>query len=418
MDRKLVINTLKDTLQKMNKLGIKDFANLAQSEDLYKAFEISDPLAQVLAKQDEFAKPKNLHVNFASGSSQYSEKAAAFFLCRHAEQHGKDAAVDSLIEMLCKTEADLLLVMEISGVSCENEIQLEENIKMVPYTQLPSSYLRDSWTNSKIKYQTTFEGFSGFKPPSQIHDNLEKAYLIYTIKVKPVFFDYNEGGEKDHQFSVVYDAYTRLDEVRLCLTAIGICSPLEERRWHQFKDEVLADAIRISTMSFRPIEIKPFRLRKSEKITEENTVSVINSYFKLPEKFQHRMIRALDRLNKAMRRSTLGDIALELSIALEAILLDSERGDNRFKVSMRSGIAFSNDLEQRVLCRNVVKKMYDIRSKLVHDGIDSPIGNKRMKETGLMREATSFSAVIMTNLIKNGPPNWPELELSVKSLDI
>jgi len=93
-------------------------------------------------------------------------------------------------------------------------------------------------------------------------------------------------------------------------------------------------------VSFRPIEIKPFRLRKSEPIEEKTATPIIKSYFNLQSKFQSQIIRGLDRLNQAMRRSTVGDKAVELSIALESVLLSEERGDNQFKTSLRSGIVF------------------------------------------------------------------------------
>jgi hypothetical protein len=216
--------------------------------------------------------------------------------------------------------------------------------------------------------------------------------------------------------AAIEKAFTSLDEVRLCLTSISVCSPLEEHRWKQYMDEMLEDAANVSAgISFRQIEIIPARLRKSEPLEEEKAASIIGCYFDLPIKYQSRMIRALDRLNQAMRRSSVGDMAVELSIALETLLLGDEKGDNRFKVALRSGIAFSESIEERIKCRKVIKRMYDLRSNLVHQGDD---GNSRPENKDDIENAISFTAVIINNLIKKRKePDWPLLEISGKSLE-
>lgn len=417
MNRKLIIEELKKTL-----LKIKETPNakLTLSERLKfskqnQALESSRPLAQILEKQDEFLKSKNLHFNHGSGSLQFSPGAVALFLCRQAEQKGPEAAVDSLIDIFAKTEADLLCVMALRGVNCEKEIQLTKTIKMVPMALLPPSWRKDSIENFDTAPLGEFWKISAFNPLGIGPSNLERAFLITSIKVQPVIFDF-ETLDLEKSPELENNAFTSLHGVRLCLTSLGNCSPLSEYCWKQYKDAVLEDAANLSSgMSYSLIEIAPLSLRKSGSIQEEKAAPIIESYFKLPNKFQSQIKRALERLNQAMRRSTVGDIAVELSIALESLLLDTEIGDNRFKVSLRSGIAFSNDLEERIQCREVIKEMYDLRSKLVHNGDDS---NSVPGKREIIEKAITFTSLIINNLIKNEKkPEWSRLELSGKSIE-
>jgi len=422
MDRELVIETLKATLPKMKEITT---AGLSLSERLkfsrqVQELECSEPLAQVLENQDEFKKPKNIHFNHGSGGScAFQPSAAALFLCRQAEQVGAEAAVDSLIDIFAKAEADLLCVMALRGVSCKKVIQLTETIKMVPLALLPPSWRKDSLKKSNTGSVDDFGEFSAFKPFPIEPSGLERAFLITIVNIKPVLFDYETISEKDSPNLATNEAFTSLNQVRLCLTSIGNCSPLEEFCWKQFSDEVLENASNVSSgMTSRHIEIKPFRLRKSEPIQEEKASQIIKSYFQLTGTFRSQITRALDRLNQAMRRSTVGDMAIELSIALESLLLTEEIGDNQFKVSLRSGIVFSHDLDKRIQCRKIIKDMYGLRSKLVHKGINS---NSVPEKREVIEQALTFTSTIIKNLIQNGklplPEDWSILELSGKPLE-
>lgn len=401
MDKPLVIKALKEVLPNFNQERLVN---------------TTEPLYQVLSQQNEFVKSDNIHFNHGSGSSQFNPRAAAFFLCRQAIKFGEASAVESLIKIFKRKEADLLCIISVRGISCKNEICLTDSIKLIPMENLPPSSRKLSLQRSISNPRFDFDSLSAFNPTFIKPKDIERAFLITTIKIKPVLFDYHQKIEDELQNRTYNEAFTSLDETRLCLTALGYCSPLEEFRWRQYKDEELEDAANVSTgISISPIEIISTYLRKSKEINEKCAFSILKNYLNLPKNFKSRILIALNRLNLAMRRSTVGDIAVELSVALESLLLANEKGDNRFKVSLRSAIAFSENLSERLQCRKTIREMYDIRSKLVHDGKDSKHDQDAKK---CVEEAIIYSATIIKNLIKNGEPsNWSELELSGKSLN-
>ncbi|MFQ5482902.1 MAG: hypothetical protein ACE5ER_09095, partial [Nitrospinaceae bacterium] len=363
MDRQKVIEILDLTFPKMRALRYtgSSLSGRLQFSEVKEKIKISGKLAEVLKDQEEFSGPKNLHFNHGLGSMAFQPEDAALFLCRQAELVVAQKAVDHLEDILARKDGELICVMALRGVSCDKEIQLTESIRMVPLAHLPPSKRKENLQNSKPPSMGDLQSVSAFNPFFVEPADLERAFLITNIKIDPVLFDYEEMSDAKRSSinSSVIEAFSRLDEVRFCLTAIGNCSPLEEYRWKQFEDEILEDAANISSgMSYGSIEIKPFRLRKSEPIEEEKAAQILKSYFACPESYRKRIKIALNRLNQSMRRSTVGDAAVELSIALEVLLLGDGRGDNNFKVSLRSGITFSHELNERKECRETIKKIY------------------------------------------------------------
>ncbi len=136
------------------------------------------------------------------------------------------------------------------------------------------------------------------------------------------------------------------------------------------------------------------------------------------------MKTALKHLNQAMCHSIVGDKALDLSVALECLLLGTEKGNNTFKVALRAALTAYPKLEQRAACRSIIQSMYGIRSKLVHNGEGSS-NNETVKVKGqdpmpaqeVVKKATDLTVLIIQNLMKNEEePDWLNLEMSGKPL--
>ncbi len=418
MNKKKIVQTLKKLLPQIKVITTKYPANIPLDENLRisklrEELKIIGPLKKVLQKENEFKKPKNPSYNNGRGYGPFRSNEAALFLCHQGGQFGATNAVNKLIKIFSHKETDLICLMALRGINCKNKIQLTKKVKMVPLSQLPISNIKVSLEQQNPIQLLNISNFSAFNSLSMPFYNIEKAFLITTIKVKPVLFD---NRTKKVGLSPAYlEATSCLNNIRLCLTAIGICSPLEEFSWVQFKDEALEDAVHASSSrSFKHIEIIPRKLRESKKIQEKEAALFIKSFLKLDGKFKKRIVIALERLNQSMRRQTVGEKAVEISIALETLLLGEEKGDNIFKTSLRSGIVISPNLSDRRECRKIIKKIYGYRSDLVHKGENS---NNVSNSVDITERAIHFTAKIITILIKYGKdPEWSELELSGKPL--
>ena len=67
-------------------------------------------------------------------------------------------------------------------------------------------------------------------------------------------------------------------------------------------------------------------------------------------------------------RSRLEDQLIDLVIALEALFSPGKEGELRFRISQRAAILLGNNPTEKLEIAGFIKKMYDARSKLVHEG--------------------------------------------------
>lgn len=396
-------------------------------EEMKRLKPLIDELTKILEEQDEFSGTINLMIRSGSGATGFQPMMAAKFLCRRAHKVGAEIAVDNLEKILLTTEADLICIMALRGVHCNEEVQLTEGVKLLPIESLPSSRQKNSLLESSERYDSlAWENASAFNPNFMSSRNIARAALVTTVKLQQVLYDSGDSDNPREQLEIdfIQDVYKTMDEIRLCLTSTGLCYPLEEFNWQQYTDAVLQDAAGGGGKSFGHLEIIPRNQYALGNITEENARPLVEGYFNLPDKFRGRMRIALERLNQAMCRSGVGDRAVDLSVALECLLLGTEKGDNTFKIALRSALVAYSDVEQRMYCRSIIQSMYNIRSNLVHNGIDSNKGEvvkvkggDRMSARDVVEEATKLTVLIIQNLIKNGEePDWFNIEISGKSL--
>jgi len=69
---------------------------------------------------------------------------------------------------------------------------------------------------------------------------------------------------------------------------------------------------------------------------------------------------------KAMCSITQDDSLVNLTIAMENILLPKEERELRYKFSLRAALILSEKFEMRQKIKDIFKKVYDTRSKIVH----------------------------------------------------
>ncbi|MFX0137715.1 MAG: hypothetical protein ACFFDN_29010 [Candidatus Hodarchaeota archaeon] len=69
---------------------------------------------------------------------------------------------------------------------------------------------------------------------------------------------------------------------------------------------------------------------------------------------------------KAMHSLTQDDSLVNLTIAMESILLPKEEGELRYKFSLRAALIPPEKFEMRKKIMDIFKKVYDSRSKVVH----------------------------------------------------
>jgi len=240
--------------------------------------------------------------------------------------------------------------------------------------------------------------------------SVPEVALIRRVIVEPFITNAHE--DQQPRSAEPLSVYHLLDEVRNVLTAVGPSAPIQAVSWFQFDDRDLDDALFGAGRLVRHHEIMPMHYDAVSDFNCAQAVELVRGFYRLEAKLRRRLIVALDRLNLAIRRQSIGDRALEVCIALEAILSDG-KGENTYKVALRSALLTGLGTEARA----AVGATYSLRSALVHDGVAPSMvkvaGKGKTRSEEVVAEAIRVCADVIDAVIRRGElPDWYEYEIN------
>jgi hypothetical protein len=130
------------------------------------------------------------------------------------------------------------------------------------------------------------------------------------------------------------------------------------------------------------------------------------------EKFQgseaNALNTALDRIRFAIRQSEITGKAIDLGIAIEALLLHeikSSRTELKYRCAVRAAQFLGGGKSERLATFKRLQEVYDLRSRAVHKG--RLLGNDN--ETRIIESAVQISLSIARKIIQIGRfPKWEE----------
>lgn len=308
--------------------------------------QIYKRITTILAELPELATLKDRRI--AKGYSIEHIERAATFLFRRSLIVDVEQAVENLEQVLNLKQADLHYVMIVSDVHCQVELNVTDSIKIMSLQQLYKlipyhliGYLEEV-TKRKINNLLDLNS-------SEIKQAMEnKIALIKTEKLTNVWID----NHKNDTRLKWREIYKNLNEIKHGLIATGKYIPIGENRWEEFSNILLEEFV--STFCFGELheEIIPHRYFKGNNnilLIQEDIDKWVKVYLSLNQKLKNKMGISLERINQAKLRNSTGNRALELAIALESLLLGSEKGDNNFKLALRAALIFSQDLKKKIL---------------------------------------------------------------------
>lgn len=145
-------------------------------------------------------------------------------------------------------------------------------------------------------------------------------------------------------------------------------------------DEICADLVPLYGAKghfVNPKELEKFWMHLSiSKVNHEQAEQIQEIYSKIvaceTNSKNNNLIFALKRFNRCMLRNENDDMAIDATIGLEALLSGGTKGEITYTISNRIPIVFSyehNDIYSPLNCRDIMKKIYTYRSKIVHGSV-------------------------------------------------
>lgn len=139
-------------------------------------------------------------------------------------------------------------------------------------------------------------------------------------------------------------------------------------------------------------------------VNREDLTTLVDSYSKLDPNTLRQLRIPLSRFLSALSRRDYEDKCIDLAIAFEALLVDSDQNIKKKLVKRSAWLYAENDAE-RTRIRKRMENFYGHRSEMVH-------GKSVRESPELMHDAVSVFVVCVRNILKQGrTPAWGSVDL-------
>lgn len=368
-------------------------------------------LNDILVKDSHFPGNSVRLIRGDSGSSGFYPHFVVNSLVQKALQTGSpETAIEWLQKILSTRTATGKTIHALWGVTVAGEIQLTPQIKIVPMAMLPESPQKKLLSND-----------SYFRTNSLIVTTLDyeqpKSALTVDRKIEPFIYDPNEHPAlTNEEFHRIHEL---LMEVTLVLTVVGPRVPISAAQWFTFDDPDLNQvSLTSAARRSQTHEILPSSNTEYPVLDPVEASEIVQAYLAIQSNTRNKIRVVLKRLNQAQRRHNVGDRAVEISIALEALLGDDGNTEMTHKIKMRSVRLLGGSNEVRQKNASIIGKTYNIRSKLVHMGIadatrSETVCGQEMSASDIINHAIKMCSELTKIIIRRGSiPDWKDFDIT------
>lgn len=287
----------------------------------------------------------------------------------------------------------------VTGLKPTKALSLKDGVDLVPWDDVP-----DSDRKAVFGGQGTDDLSLAFRRA--------KATAAVRIRVakRQVLFQSLDDAEKFRSALTWEKPREAAENTVRCATALT-CAPMAIiGSWVQF-DTDFPNALSGSGSITRGPSLFDWSLSFAEPVTVgPPIIGLYLKFTKLPPDDQTALGISLDRLAQALRRDNSIDKAIDLGIALEAVLLhglgDTGRGELKFRAAIRGATFIGGSREKRLETLRLLQDAYDLRSTAVHSGKLGGRKHGKTPEEILDAAATSCAAIAQQLITRGAFPDW------------
>jgi hypothetical protein len=304
----------------------------------------------------------------------------------------------SLSQFLQRNSSEVLIIIAVSGIEVIERAELGGDVEIIPVHVLPPSIPRGVAL--------------GQDPPGVNANYAQNPYPMRTalacrVMVSPIIVSEEEQKAARDQHLIIYnEALNHLSETMNCLALVDLLPIVARIGWQHFADP---GAFFVGSSGWTIWD--PQTLTQSRGLEIHRSQTLCGAYFRIPQERRERVLRIpLDRLHRVLRQGSIVDKAIDLGIALEALLLHDIKSTEQlgFRLRLRGSLLLGGDLETRHQQMRSLRDVYVLRSTAVHQG--------RLEETERNRvtlnEGLRICAKLLHLLIdRGGEVDFTTLEL-------
>jgi len=329
------------------------------------------------------------------GGGSISLFAIADWLVADANLNGARTTATAFERFVQSNEATAYTVLAVRGITVTEPVELLESVTLQPLNSLPPSY-------GQVVLAQVISGLHPFGHPD-IPANAAAIVFkdptfspVVTPSIIPI------PASPEDMDKLTHRAETLADVLR-CLTIVGPCSPVAIGTWTQLIGHGVpmtgggGYGYNHETAFARPVTMGPFDAEEAQ--------AVIKAFYARLPAVRRDLRIPLDRLNRAIRGNSLADQAIDLGIALEAILFhgSGETDELAFRLSLRGAWLGASSEVDRFEQYRLLRRLYRLRSKAVHTGELS--NSKAEQQRKLLKCGFHLCSILLKRIITEG--KWP-----------
>ena len=340
---------------------------------------------------------------FAHGVGKVSLAAIAQWALAEARRSDPMTAADKIIKFAALTEINAMAVLALTGLMLERRISLTRDITLLPFEELPLSIQKDAFSQVGASFHSSHRVQSA------------TAALATSFKISPVFYSKPETVRPTRkEMETNFERFKILQNIAHCLVLVGPCPVFQMGTWIQMADERVPPT---SSGFWQPSMVAPssphFMLPRPLDVGE--AVAIVNQFVNCPLPLQASLGIPLERLGRSLWQPSLADRAIDLGVAIEAVLgHDLEPGEILYKISRRGAWLLPGALEDRIDRSRLIVNVYALRSKAVHTGsirhLEKKLAGPNKNTAQILEGGARLCSLLIKEVVKLGRwPNWEEI---------
>ena len=341
-------------------------------------------------------------LSHGSGSTRLDlTRLAAWWLWR-ANEVGGDLADQNLDTFLNADQIDVICTLWVYGVEPSVEVDLGEGVMLLPLNAMPPSGDKEQLLQAKFGSN-----------PSPIP--VASAALIKRYKTKKIV---SSESAPDEGFEEVLKVQSELYQVALLLNCIsGVCCTAGYSTSYSLPDGPLGPFAGRGGGS-QVHDVLPRRVTRFEG-GQQSFANIQRKFRERPVNDQQKLSHALYRFAQAKGRLNEGDKALDLGIALEMLLLNTDHKNKELpsqlslQFRLRGCWLIAESYEERSELYQKLGKIYGLRSQIAHNGNSHELARmEHSKKQEMLTDHIVIAERIFQKLILDGfPTDWSSLIL-------
>lgn len=325
-------------------------------------------------------------VNAASGGAfGFGSEGLAMVFAEYAGRSSFDDAIDWLDRIVETPTAPANLLVAIRG------LRLNSEVKIGAWLFVPREEARDRFDIDLHLISIDKETIGG---------------ACHAIAVSPLGdVPWRSGMSTAESQQANQTCQGLIDQLRVINNAIAYTdggAPSVDRWWTVYAGDTFRPFLQ------PPTTVRDIQPRHPFKITDLSNAGAAAAarHLEFKGSFKKQMDIAARRLASARRRvGDQADTLIDLAIAIESLLGDSERSDFTYKLSLRGGLLLGDDLDSRKRIHGTIRELYKARGQVVH--------GQDCRDMTIIDRSDQVIADLIDRMADLGRiPDWSSLELS------